>query len=116
MRRAVRVLLVAVTVAGILFLFVLPGRTWLSQSRAASLAQRQESALSRENAALANQVKRLQSTAYIEQVARQEYGLVLPGQQEYGILPPAATPTTVPPPAPKPRPHHSFWRSLEFWR
>ena len=116
MRRAVRVLLVAVTVAGIVFLFVFPGRTWLAQNRAEAVAQRQERVLSRQNAALAKEVGQLQSSAYIEQVARQEYGLVMPGQKEYGILPPAAPPTTLPPPRPS-APHHrrSFWQQLEFW-
>jgi cell division protein FtsB len=114
MRRAVRALLVAVTVAGIVFLFVLPGRTWLAQGRAASAAQRQEAALSRENAALAKRAAQLQSTAYIAQIARQQYGLIMPGEQAYGILLPTASPTTVPA-APKHHPHHSIWRSLEFW-
>jgi cell division protein FtsB len=114
MRWAPRVLLVAVTVGGIVFLFVLPGRIWLAQGRAATTAQRQESTLSRENAALAKRVAQLRSTAYIEQLARHQYGLVLPGERAYGILPPSAPPTTVSPP-PKPRHHHSIWQSLEFW-
>ena len=32
----------------------------------------------------------LQNTAYVEQIARQEYGLVMPGEQAYAILPPPA--------------------------
>ena len=114
MRRAVRALLVAVTVAGILFLFVLPGRTWLAQSRAMAEAQRQQIALSKENAALTTQVSLLQSSAYIEQVAKAQYGLIMPGEQAYGILPPTAPPTTVPV-ASKPAHHRSFWQGLEFW-
>jgi cell division protein FtsB len=101
MRRAVRVLLVAVVVGGIVFLFVLPGRTWLAQGRASAVAQRQDAALSRENAALAERVAQLQSSAYVEQLAREEFGLVMPGEQAYGILLPAATTitttTTTPP-------------------
>jgi cell division protein FtsB len=114
-RRALRALLLAVTIGGIVFLFVLPGRIWLSQGRAASTAQRQEAALSAENAALAKRVAQLQSTSYIEQLARQQYGLVKPGEQAYGILPPATEPTTTLPPPPKPHHHGSFWRDLEFW-
>ena len=79
-----------------MFLFLWPARTWLEQSRAMSTAQRRESVLARENSVLANRVAQLGSTAYIEQVARQQYGLVMPGEKAYGILPPAAT-TTVPP-------------------
>jgi cell division protein FtsB len=95
-RNAVRALLVAVVVGGIMFLFLWPARTWLEQSRAMSTAQRRESVLARENSVLTNRVAQLRSTAYIEQVARQQYGLVMPGEKAYGILPPAAT-TTVPP-------------------
>jgi cell division protein FtsB len=94
MRRAVQVLLVAVAVGGIVFLFVLPGRTWLGQGHAGDVAHRQDAALSKENAALAKRVAELQNTAYIEQIARQQYGLVMPGEQAYGILLPPAAPTT----------------------
>jgi len=114
MRRAVRLLLVAVTVAGIVLLFVLPGRTWFAQSRAAAAAQRQETALSRENAALTKQVSLLQNPAYIGQLARSEYGLTMPGDEAFGVLPPTAPPTTVPAPH-KAQRRVSFWQSLEFW-
>jgi hypothetical protein len=93
-RRAVRLLLAAVTVGGILFLFVLPGREWLGQSRATSGADQRLNVLSQENAALAKRAQQLQSTPYIEQIARQEYGLVMPGERAYGIQPPAATTST----------------------
>lgn len=96
MRRAVRALLVAIVAGGILFLFLLPARTWLEQAHAMSTAQRRASVLSHENAALTNRVKQLHNTAYIEQVARQQYGLTLPGEKAFGILLPEAT-TTVPP-------------------
>ena len=107
MRRAVRLLLLAVTVGGIVFLFVLPGRIWLAQGRAASVAHRQDSALAQENAALTKRLAQLRNPAYVEQIARREYGLVLPGEQAYAVLPPAppATPTTTTLPA-KGRPTH----------
>jgi cell division protein FtsB len=97
MRLAVRVLLVVVVAGGILFLFFFPGRTWMEQSRAISTAHRRETVLAQENAALSKRVAQLRSTAYIEEVARQQYGLVMPGEKAYGILPPEAT-TTLPPP------------------
>jgi cell division protein FtsB len=97
MRRAVRALLVAVVVGGIVFLFVLPGRTWLEQGRAMSKAQSQVSALSQENQTLTKRAADLQSTNYVEQLARQEYGLVMPGEKAYGILVPATTTTTTVP-------------------
>jgi cell division protein FtsB len=106
MRRAVRVLLVVVAAGGIVFLFVLPGRVWLAQGRANAVAERQDAALTKENAALAKRVAQLQSAAYIEQLAREQFGLVMPGEQAYGILlPPASTTTTTTTVAP-PRKHH----------
>ena len=98
MRLAVRLLLVGVAVGGIVFLFVLPGRTWLGQGHASDVAHRQDAALSKENEALAKRIGELQNTAYIEQIARQQYGLVMPGEQAYGILLPPAAPTTTAPP------------------
>jgi cell division protein FtsB len=94
MRRAVWLLLVAVALGVILLLFLLPGRTWLAQGRASAAAQRQDAALTKENAVLAKRIAQLQNSAYIEQVAREQFGLVMPGEQAYGILLPAATTTT----------------------
>jgi cell division protein FtsB len=98
MRRAVRLLLVAVAAGGIVFLFVLPGRIWLAQQRDSSVAQRQLRVLSRENAALQKRAGQLQNTGYIAQIARQQYGLVMPGEQAYVIVPLPPTTTTLPPP------------------
>ena len=98
MRRAVRILLVAVGVGGLLFLFVLPGRTWLAQRGAMSGAQQRLQTLTRENAALSRQAAQLRNPAYVAQIARQQYGLVKPGEKVYGILPPPATTTTTAPP------------------
>src|SRR5262249_47236119 len=113
MRRAVRILLVAVAVGAIVFLFVLPGRTWLAQGRASENAHRQDEALSQENPALAKRGAQFPNKAYIEQIARQQYGLVMPGEQAYGILLPSAAPTTTAPPQPKSsHHHHGFWQSL----
>jgi cell division protein FtsB len=104
-RRTVGILLFVVVVGGIVFLFVLPGRTYLSQSRAMSTAERRLSVLAKENRDLTTKASELQSTAYVEQYARQQYGLILPGEHAYAILPPPATTTTtttttVPPPVP----------------
>ncbi|MBV9661372.1 MAG: septum formation initiator family protein [Acidimicrobiales bacterium] len=94
MRRAVRILIVAVALGGLVFLFVLPGRTWLEQGHAMSAAQHRLQVLDKENAALTQRAQQLQSPAYIEQIAREQYGLVMPGEQAYGILLPTATTTT----------------------
>ena len=87
MRRAVRILLVLVGLGGLVFLFVLPGRTWLQQGRAMSATEHKLSVLNAENAALSRQAAQLQNPAYVAQIARQQYGLVLPGQQAYAVVP-----------------------------
>lgn len=98
MRRALRLLLLAVAVAAILLLFVLPGRTFLSQERSLATTQRQVNDLTAENAKLRREAKNLQSDSVIEQIAREEYGLVMPGQKAYAIIPatPGSTTTTAP--------------------
>lgn len=100
MRRALRVLLVVVVAAGILLLFVLPGRSFLSQAQSLKTTEKQVNALSTENAKLRAEAKRLQNDSVIEQIAREDYGLQVPGQQAYTIIPSApSTTTTVPRPA-----------------
>lgn len=94
MRRALRLLIAGVVVAGILLLFVLPGRTFLSQAHSLSATQRQLNALTAENAKLQVEAKDLQSNSRIEQIAREDYGLVMPGQRAYAVIPSAAPSTT----------------------
>jgi cell division protein FtsB len=94
----VRLLLAVVVLGGIGFLFVLPGRTWLQQGRAMSIAQHRVSVLAQEDKDLSIRASQLQSPAYVEQLARQEYGLVMPGEKAYAIIPPLATTTTTAPP------------------
>lgn len=103
MRRAVRTLLVVVALGGLLFLFVLPGRTWLQQRSAMSIAERRLQVLDQENQVLARQAAQLQNPAYVERIARQQFGLVLPGEQVYGLLPTTGTttPTTAPTTGPR---------------
>jgi cell division protein FtsB len=96
MRRAVRLLLAAVALGGLVFLFVLPGRTWLEQRSAMSTAQHRLQVLESENAALSQRITQLQDPAYIARTARQQYGLILPGQRVFAIEPTSVTTTTVP--------------------
>ncbi len=103
MRRAVRILLVVVGLSALVFLFVLPGRTYLQQRRTMTQAEHRLAVLSAENAALTRRASQLQSPAYVEQIAREQYGLVKPGEQAYAILlptPSATSTTTVAPSAP----------------
>ena len=100
MRRAVRLILVAVTLGAVVFLFVIPGRTWMSQRSSTAAAERRIRILSTENRALTTKVGQLHDPAYLEQLARQQYGLVMPGEAAYGILPAVVTTTTLAPAPP----------------
>ncbi len=94
MRRVVGAAVTTVVIVGLLFLFVLPGRTLLDQQHSIDRARQRISVLGQENSKLRGEIKRLQNPSQIEQIAHQEYGLVLPGQQAYTIIPPTATTTT----------------------
>ncbi len=97
-----RIVLVVIGLGALVFLFVLPGRTFEQQSGAMARAEHQLAVLNSQNAALTRRAAQLQNPAYVEQIARQQYGLVKPGEQAYGILLPTAstTTTTVPPTTP----------------
>lgn len=86
-RRVVWVVVASVAVLGVLLLFVLPGRTLLAQRHSLVVNQSRAQLLSQENAKLAARIKQLQDPAQIQQIARSQYGLVMPGQQAYAIMP-----------------------------
>jgi len=97
MRRLVWAVLIAVAVLGVTFLFVLPGRTLLDQQKSLDQTRQRISVLDQENAKLQGRIKQLLDPAQVEQIARQQFGLVLPGQHAYAIIPATTTTTTTPP-------------------
>ncbi len=114
MRRVAWLLLASVTAAGVILLFVFPGRTLLTQNSDIAVAEAHIGALSHENAVLRQRRAALDDPAEIERMARQRFGMVLSGQQAFAItspLPkaPAATPA-------RPRSARPWWRTLELWR
>jgi cell division protein FtsB len=114
MRRAAWMLLATVTAIGVLLLFVFPGRTLLDQNRAIAAAEQHITALDKENAILRRRQLILENPVQIEQIARQRFGLVLPGQQAFAISsPPVSHPAKAPP---VPTRSHHWWQALEFWR
>jgi cell division protein FtsB len=116
-RRVVWLLAGSVVLVGALFLFALPARTYLGQRQSLDAAEVRVRVLSAENARLTQEQQRLQTDAEIERIAREQYGLVKPGEQAYAILPPKAATPTIPPPSPPDtarHPHHHPWWA--FWR
>jgi hypothetical protein len=85
----------SVAVAGVLIYAVFPVRTYLDQRAATRRAQEQIEVISEQNARLEEQVGRLDTDEEVERIAREQYGLVRPGEEPYGMLPaPQATTTT----------------------
>jgi cell division protein FtsB len=85
---------VAVLVVGALVaaLFVLPVKAWLGQRRALAEAEEQLDVIWRENKRLEGVYDELQTDEVIEQQAREQFGLIKPGEQALSVLPaPAAT-------------------------
>ncbi|HSO95131.1 MAG TPA: septum formation initiator family protein, partial [Acidimicrobiia bacterium] len=89
--------LVGRAVAGLLFVVVYPTRTYLQQRNQITAAQHHVAQLHHDTARLEAQSRQLQTDAAVERIAREQYGLVKPGETPYVIVPtapPATTPTT----------------------
>ena len=94
MRIRVWALLISVVAVAVMFLFVFPTRTYLAQRSSLNRLSGQVSALAADNRSLGRQAALLDTDGEIERLARQDYGLVRPGQEAYAILPAPATGAT----------------------
>jgi cell division protein FtsL len=110
-RRAVWPFLVSVAVVGVLFLLVFPARTYLAQRRSLAAAETRVKVLTTENKSLDQRVSTLQQPAEIERLAREQYGMVKPGEEAYAILPSPTPPPPATPPKP-PVPHRNVVQRL----
>ncbi len=77
----------ALTVSGIF-----PFRQLVSQQRQIEHTQEQLAALERENQVLVEDIEMLGTDAEIERIAREQYGLVRPGEVGYVVVTPRETP------------------------
>ena len=86
-RRRLRRLILLLLVAGLLFLFLAPGRGILALLHARGRLQaleREQQALIKRNRELAAEIKRLQTDdAYLEELARKKYGLLKENEMVY---------------------------------
>jgi cell division protein FtsB len=87
--------LLGLALVGLLFVFVYPTRTYLQQRHQISAAQARLVQLQRDTARLDRQARQLQGDAAVVRIAREQYGLVRPGETPYVIVP-TAPPTTTP--------------------
>jgi cell division protein FtsB len=87
LRRPVWALSASVVLVGLLFVVGFPIHTYVEQRHNVSASQAQVDRLARQNAALSAKIRRLDTNSEIERLARQEYGLVAPGEEAYAVLP-----------------------------
>lgn len=112
MRSLFRAGVAALVLVSAAYFFVLPARTYLAQKRAIALEENTIQVLRTENSKLSAERAALNTKATIEQIGRQDYGLVKPGQQAFMVLP-SATPSASAQAAPT---HTHHWYSeLEIW-
>jgi hypothetical protein len=110
----------SIALAAVLFLFVLPSRTYLAQRHSLSAAETRVKVFSDQNAKLAAAADRLQTDAEIERVAREQYGLVKPGEKAYVFTPSPAAPgagavAAAPKKAAKRGLLSRVWHDAQFW-
>jgi cell division protein FtsB len=107
----------SIALAALLFLFVLPSRTYLAQRHSLAAAQTRLKVFQSENAKLAASADKLQTDAEIERIAREQYGLVKPGEKAFLVTPaPKAAPTSAgAPKKAKPGLMSRVWHDLQFW-
>ena len=91
-RSTLALLLLGLAFVAVLFAFVYPTRTYLGQRRELNAAERRLEVLEENTKALDHDSARLQSDAEVERRAREDYGLVRPGETPYVLVP--APPTT----------------------
>ena len=108
-----KITMAVLVLVGAMYLFAYPARTYLDQKQAIAVQERTIAVLKAEDSKLAGESSALQSPATIARIARQEYGLLKPGQQAFMVLPsPKATPSAA---LLKPAKRASWYASLEFW-
>ena len=96
MRRLVVPALATALLVAVLVVGVFPTRSYLTQRRAISTADRDLSQITDGNDELQAHVDRLQSDQEIERQAREHYGLVKAGEEAYHVLPAPQDPPKVP--------------------
>jgi len=78
----------SVALTGLLVYAVFPVRTYLNQRAETNRAREQLEVLSEENDRLEQRADELRDPETIEEIARRDHNLVMPGEESYAILPP----------------------------
>ena len=90
---------------------IFPFRQIIAQNRSVDLAQAQLDALVQENLRLEQQIAALQSPQEVERLAREQFGLVMPGEIAYVAVVPEGTATVDQAAAPT-----AFTKDTPWWR
>lgn len=85
-----------ILVVALLFFFVFPTRSLLGQRSDLRDAEQELQTIEQENARLAHELQELGTRDEIRQRAREDFGLVEPGEQPYIPVPAPTTTTTSP--------------------
>jgi cell division protein FtsL len=96
-----RTTLIVLVLMAVLFGFVYPTRTLLDQRNEMGRAEQQLADLRAETQRLRDAAESLEGDAEVEEIAREQYGLVRPGETAYVIMP---VPDDEPEPAPDAQP------------
>ena len=88
--RAVALILI---VCAVMLLAIAPLRGYLDERGELSDLSRQAAALEAQNAKLQAQIDRLTDEAYLERLARQCLGMVMPGETAFVLVPAHGSPT-----------------------
>jgi len=95
-RRLVVAVLGGLVLVVVLFAFVYPTRTFLRQREEVSAAERRLQVLEQSTKALERDNARLETDAEVERRAREDFGMVRPGETSYVLVPAPPAPTILP--------------------
>lgn len=95
-RRIAAGLVVSVVMVGFLLVGVFPTRTWLAQRDETQDRQAELDRIRAEQAVQEERIEDLKDPEVIEQIAREEYGRVRPGERAFRIFPSAVPPVDLP--------------------
>ncbi len=107
----VRLGLLAALVGALTLTAIAPARQAISQQERIRAEERKLQELNIKNAELSARLERLNDVEYMELLAREQLGLVKPGEVSFVVLSPSATSTvTTPEPSKAKNPAQKVWR------
>ena len=111
LRVRLRLGLLALVVGALAVTGIAPAQQVYQQRRLIEEEEAKLAALTGKNAALESRLARSQDPAYMEKLAREQLGLVRPGETSYVIIPGPAIPAPPDPPAEP----GGWWESISSW-